>query len=471
MIITIDNALHIPLVQLRPDVAEEIKQKLTIKNPAYAEALGMLRASGRKGKPYGVPEFIRGWGTHQGQLIVPRGCTRDIQMLLAERGIPFTIDNRTRRLPEVDFTFNGILKPAQVPAVEAILARRLSTISSPTGSGKTVMGLYVIAARSQPALVIVHTTSLLNQWVERAMHFLGMAREEIGIIGQGQKKIGPRLTIALVQTLRKCSDWASPKIGHVIVDECHHQAASTYTEALSPFDCAFALGLSATHKRRDGLTPLIYWHVGPLVYEVSNAVLVRDGDIIQVEPVIRKTEFVPRPDYDPVWQRAALMQDLTTDYTRNVLICEDVAKEAQTGPCIVLTDRKAHAEALADRLIFHGIRAEACHGDITRPAQERIIEAMNNGNLRVLVATGQLLGEGFDCKRLTALFLASPIRFSGRLIQYLGRVARSAEGKTSARVYDYVDVHVEVLVRAAMERQRTYRKLSRQAKGPTPKGE
>ena len=78
--------------------------------------------------------------------------------------------------------------------------------------------------------------------------------------------------------------------------------------------------------------------------------------------------------------------------------------------------------------------------------------------VNVVIATGQLVGEGFDCRNLSTLFLATPIRFSGRVIQYLGRVLRPAPGKKYARVFDYVDVHVEPLKKAALARQRVYRR-------------
>ena len=83
---------------------------------------------------------------------------------------------------------------------------------------------------------------------------------------------------------------------------------------------------------------------------------------------------------------------------------------------------------------------------------------MQNGRIRVVIATGQLIGEGFDCPRLETLFLVTPIRFSGRLLQYLGRVLRPAPDKQSARVYDYVDIHVDTLVKAARARQRVYQR-------------
>ena len=75
----------------------------------------------------------------------------------------------------------------------------------------------------------------------------------------------------------------------------------------------------------------------------------------------------------------------------------------------------------------------------------------------MLIATGQLIGEGFDCRDLTTLFLATPVRFSGRVIQYLGRILRPAPGKASARVFDYIDIHVQPLVKAAKARKKVYK--------------
>jgi superfamily II DNA or RNA helicase len=81
---------------------------------------------------------------------------------------------------------------------------------------------------------------------------------------------------------------------------------------------------------------------------------------------------------------------------------------------------------------------------------------LNKGKVKVLLATGQLIGEGFDHSELSTLFLVTPIKFSGRVLQYMGRVLRPARGKKKAKVYDYVDVNVDVLKAAAKARQRVY---------------
>jgi superfamily II DNA or RNA helicase len=85
-----------------------------------------------------------------------------------------------------------------------------------------------------------------------------------------------------------------------------------------------------------------------------------------------------------------------------------------------------------------------------------VVENLNAGRVKVLVATGQLIGEGFDCPELSTLFLATPVPFSGRVLKYLGQVLRPAPGKEKARVYDYVDAQVGVLVNAARARARAY---------------
>jgi len=501
MSIIIDNAMRIPLGSVTPEQLERIQAGLTFRNPAYAEAMARLRAQGRgTSVPYdsdGRPiwKFIRGWRVAGGNLIVPRGCASEVMDILG-LGLG-DVAVRTRRLPPTGLTFRGELKPAQEPAMQAVLGRRFGCLDSPTGSGKTVMGLYAIAARQQPALVVVHLGKLVNQWVERAEQFLGLGREEVGIIGQDQWRIGKALTIALVQTLHKCAGEVAPHVGHLVVDECHHCPATTFTQAVSRFDSAYMLGLSATHRRADGLTPLIYWYLGPLVYSVPRSVLLRDGVIVEVEPVFRETGWTPDDEMMRLLElrtemaaagykgeeievskddrkavntaQASLVAAMTRDQGRNEMIAADVAAEAANGPCIVLTDRKSHAEELARLVAARGVRVEYCHGGVKRQRQEEIVRALNEGGIRVLVGTGQLLGEGFDCKALAALFLATPIKFSGRLEQYLGRVARGADGKLRARVYDYVDQEVPTLMRAARERMRAYRRLARQARGPTRK--
>jgi len=155
-----------------------------------------------------------------------------------------------------------------------------------------------------------------------------------------------------------------------------------------------------------------------------------------------------------------MLSELTADTERNILIASDVAQETtnSTGICLVLSDRKAHCENLRSLLKYRfKIESELLTGDLNMSERQKVIERLNQKKVNVVIATGQLIGEGFDCRNLTTLFLATPISFSGRVVQYLGRVLRPAPGKSRARVFDYVDIHVDILTKAAMTRQRVYR--------------
>ena len=77
----------------------------------------------------------------------------------------------------------------------------------------------------------------------------------------------------------------------------------------------------------------------------------------------------------------------------------------------------------------------------------------------LIVATGQKIGEGFDCPRLDTLMLASPVRFDGRLIQYIGRLNRAYGGKQNVIVYDYVDAHIGIFDSQYRTRLATYKRI------------
>jgi superfamily II DNA or RNA helicase len=392
-------------------------------------------------------------------LWIPRGYLRQLILLCRRMGVDHRIEDRRRSLPPVDFTFHGQLRPFQEAALDQMMARDFGTLSSPTGSGKTVMALCMIARRRQPAVIVVHTKDLAAQWMQRIEAFLGIPAAECGLIAGGRAKIGDTISVALVQSLYKCAEEVSERIGFLVVDECHRCPSRTFTEAVTGFDSKYMLGLSATPWRRDNLSRLIFWYLGDVHHEVDTSHLVATGVVLAAEVIERETEF--RPYHDPVVEYSKMLSELTADNARNLLIAEDVAREAResAGICIVLSDRKAHCENLQAllRLRFK-VESELLTGDLAIEERQVVVERLNAGRARVVIATGQLLGEGFDCPNLSTLFMATPVRFSGRVLQYLGRVLRPAPGKEKARVFDYIDVHVETLVKAANARQRVYRR-------------
>lgn len=423
---------------------EEIKQQLTIENPKYNDAKKYGRWMGKKLKPYLKFYWLEGDG-----ISFPRGYANQAVLLCRKimRQEPTIIDQR-QTLPPSPLTFHGTLRPYQEEATKSILQHDFGVLEAGTGSGKTIIALAVIAQREQPTLVLVHTKELLYQWAERVESFLGT---EAGLIGAGHYDIKP-VTVAIVNSARKRLDELPQQFGQICVDECHRVPATLFTDVVTAFNCKYSLGLSATAFRRDGLTKLIYFYLGDRSHAVDLQKLHTSGAVLKPEFIQRPTEFryVYRGNYQ------ALLKALTTNNARNQLIVEDIIHESKIsqGTLLVVSDRVKHCDELAKLLEKQNIHAAILTGKI--PADERadLVESIRNGEIKVLISTVQLIGEGFDCPDLQTLFLTTPIKFTGRLLQVVGRILRPAEGK-KPKVYDYVDP-VNMLKSSAQARRLTY---------------
>jgi superfamily II DNA or RNA helicase len=423
-----------------------LQERLTVDNPKYHAAKKYGRWVGRNFKQKLL--FYELSGT---TISFPRGfAAQAVAMCKKYMGSPPKIVDHRRRLPEVDFNFQGNMRPYQQEAVDDILVHHFGVLVAGTGSGKTVMALKAIARRRQPTLIIVHSRELMYQWEARVREFLGV---QAGLIGDSKFDIQP-LSIAIVNTARKRIDELIPCFGHLIVDECHRVPATLFTEVVKRFDSCFMLGLSATaYRREDGLTALIYLFMGDRTHLVDSRKLAASGAVLEPKFIQKPTgfKFVFRGNYQ------ALMNSLTKNEARNQQIVADISSEAfeTTGTILVVSDRVAHCQKLAKLLAEKGVPTSVLTGKQPAAVRSAIVESLHRGEVKVLVSTLQLVGEGFDAAGLTTLFLTTPIKFTGRLRQVIGRILRPAADK-QPKVVDYVDEHVGVLKNSAGIRRRAY---------------
>ncbi|MGW8194550.1 MAG: DEAD/DEAH box helicase [Desulforhopalus sp.] len=423
---------------------KELKDRLTINNPRYLAAKRYGRWIGKNLKPQ-----LKYYEPVVGGLRFPRGYAN--QAVLLCRNLsgtdPQIIDNR-RLLPEIRFNFVGELRPYQKKAVDIAMKRSFGVIEAGTGSGKTVMALALVACRRQPTFVVVHTKELLYQWQERVRQFLDV---EPGLVGDGKFALSP-VTIGIVNSAGKRVDELVPHFGHLVVDECHRVPANLFTDVVSRFDCHYLLGLSATAYRSDNeMTKLIYFYMGDRIHSIDQDELKATGAILAPEVIRTATSFTYgyRGDYQ------ALIKALVKHEGRNMQIVNDilrVAREPDSGTILVVSDRVRHCRFFAEKLQAEGVRVELLYGGLAPEERGAIVDALQRGEVKVLVATLQLISEGFDCSGLSSLFLTTPISFEGRLLQVIGRIMRPAENKRP-RVFDYVDENVPALLRSANARR------------------
>src|SRR5947209_15656425 len=168
----------------------------------------------------------------------------------------------------ISVNFVGTIKEHQQDSYRKIvqgLRKYGSGICSlPTGFGKTVCILAVLAELQQRACILVHKTILLDQWVEEINRFLPSAK--IGII-QGKRKEFSEdndINIVMVQTLKNIQQ-VPPIHGIIIVDETHHLPAQSFSRILYKMNAKYTVGMSATVERADDLTKILYWHLGNIL--------------------------------------------------------------------------------------------------------------------------------------------------------------------------------------------------------------
>jgi len=435
-------------------VQEEIKQHLTCFNPQYKTLQRLGKWTG------GIPEKLKFYEQEPDTpdtLICPRGFADRAYRICRMFNEEMVVMDERRELDSVDMAFRGTLRPFQEEAVSGPLLKEThGVLSAGTGSGKTVIALYIIAQRRQPALVVVHTVELLHQWQDRIGAFLDIPLDEIGVIGGGKFRIGEKISVGLYQSIRKKVPELNPLFGHLVVDECHKCPSKTFTEAVAGFEAKYRLGLTATGYRRDGLGDLIFMTLGELRHTIEKAPLVANGDLCSAHVICRKTAF--ETTLDASVNYPSVMKALAQDEPRNELICRDIASEKSKGIKLILTDRRKHAQTIQSMLEKkYGLVSNVLTGTTARNERETIVKDLQQGKISILIATGQLIGEGFDLPELSVLFLVTPIKFRGRLIQYVGRILRPSKGKTEGVIYDYVDVNVGVLHTSAAVRIETYR--------------
>ncbi len=256
----------------------------------------------------------------------------------------------------------------------------------------------------------------------------------------------------------------------IIADECHHASAFTYESILKSTPARYRYGLTATPIRKDGHHPIFFMHCGPIRY--------RDNPKRQAE--LRPFDHYIVPRFTSLRtpfgteEKESSIQDLYVEIidseTRNQQIIDDILANYKSGRnCLVLSLRTAHVEKLAHKLretVSDSVVITLTGGmgtKTTREVFQRIANTPVDRNL-ILVATGHFIGEGFDEPRLDTLFLTMPISWKGTLQQYAGRLHRLHENKKEVRIYDYVDIQVNMLERMYQRRLNGYASMGYKAK-------
>jgi superfamily II DNA or RNA helicase len=448
--IALNNNIKIPRVQLNPGLINFLRENLNFINSEYIIKKKLGKST------FGIEGYFRMLEERDGNVIIPRGFVRELLLYCKEKRIPYQLNDERKKLTAVNYSFKGSLYDYQKAAVDTVTKKEMGIIVAPPGSGKTIIGLSIIAQKKQPALIIVHRKQLFDQWIERIQSFLGIAETFIGKIAQEQQKIGTHITVAMIQSVAAidASNDFFKSFGTIIIDECHHVPAKTFRQVISNFHCYYLYGLTATPIRKNNDEKLIFIHIGDIIHETKLPTQ-NNAAAKKVSVIIRETELLVPFDYKTD-KAETLLKILIHDSSRNRLIIDDIISEVNTGKkVLVLTERKAHIDTLYQYLKTK-FKVIAVSGEDADSQKKSKFSQINSGNFQVLISTGQFLGEGTDIPGLHCLVLAYPFSFEGKMVQYLGRVQRT---EIAPVIYDYRDIRVDYLEKLFRQRSRYYQKL------------
>ena len=435
-----------------PWMLSQIKHLASLHNPEFYNREKMRFST------YQTPRFIRCYDEDLSHLHLPRGLSDQIEKLITSAGSRIVIADQRATPEKLSLTFQGSLRPEQEKAVAALLAHDMGVLVAPPGAGKTVMGCAAIAKRDVSALVLAGRKPLLEQWRAQLMKLLGLASKDIGQVGGGRDSQRGVVDLAMIQSLARRDDLDTffAGYGFIVVDECHHIPAIEFQGCIKKAPARYLLGLTATPYRRDGLEEIISMQCGLIRHEMGNS-----ASSLPVKLIVRETVFGYLEEDSQNIQE--LFKNLAQDEMRNSMIVQDVlAAAAQGRRCLILGQRTDHCAALTAALAEKGVEPFMLNGLQGKKQRTTLLKAVQEtpaDKPLVVVATGQYLGEGFDCPQMDALFMAAPSSFKGRLVQYVGRVMREYPGKTNALVYDYVDSQVGVLKSMYYRRLKAYKTL------------
>jgi superfamily II DNA or RNA helicase len=305
------------------------------------------------------------------------------------------------------------------------------------GGGKTVISIGLIAELGVKTIILVHNSDLLNQWIERLEMFLPTAR-----IGKIKAKIcntsEKDVVIGSIQSIsdpRKDAEYDSEmfkEFGLLIVDECHHIGAKSFSRCLDKIQPKFVLGLSATPHRADGLTRVIKYYLGDICFDdtqIEKTELEKSLEHIpDAEVQLYKYESSD-PDYCRVLlnfrkkpNNAGMITNIMSYEPRNEFILSLLPDlVAQHRNILLITERRDHVAYFLEKIIELGIAS--CGPYVGSTKQEILAETKKK---QILIGTYQMTGEGFDCAKLDTLVLATPKK---SLRQIAGRIMRKEKHK------------------------------------------
>mgnify|MGYP000653876845 CR=1 FL=1 len=292
-------------------------------------------------------------------------------------------------------------------------------INALVGWGKSFFALHMAAKFGLKTLIIVHTTALRDQWIEEVQKLYGF---KPGIIAAGVCNIEPAIVIGNVQSVIKVIPKIEKVFGTLVVDECHHTPATTFSTIVDKLHCRYRLALSGTLQRKDGKHILFPDFFGNQIFKPPQ------NNTLDPKIQILKTKIKMPPGKS--W--ADRVTGLLGDAEYQDFIGAMALVQANKGhKVLVVGDRVDFLQKIQAMI---GERSVVVVGETVNRKKE--VEKIIKGEADILCGSVRIFAEGISINSLSCLILAMPIASTPLLEQLIGRVMRLSEGKLNPVVID-----------------------------------
>ena len=474
--IVLSNGIYVDNTNLKAAMQNRIRRMAAISNPVFYknQAIGTSN--------YDTARWIYLGKDHlSGYIQIPRGLQDELWENIKQADIDYEMEDERQQGRKINVDFKGELRPEQDKALKELIRYDNGILHAATAFGKTVVSSAIIAQKKINTLIILESSALIEQWKEALEKFLnineglptyetktGRVRKRKSLIGTLQgahDSMTGIIDIAMAGSLCKKGKYHKMmnEYGLVLIDECHHSASETIANVLKEVKAKYVYGVTATPKRGDGLEKINYMLIGPIRYSYTAKEKAKEQGIQHlVYPRFTRT-VPPRGVITDKMHPDEAYEIIHNNDVRDEQIIEDVKNCVAAGRTpVVLSRYKDHSEKFYERLKSYADHVFLMTGNNSKKEHRKILEQMHqvdkNESL-ILIATGSLVGEGFDFPRLDTLFMATPVSFRGVVEQYAGRLNRDYAGKENVIIYDYVDNHIPMFNNMYMKRLKAYKQI------------
>lgn len=395
--------------------------KAVISNRIFMEANDSLRAEIEKKLTYKVPGkmpmdppiVVRNLKSIKGGLIsIPVGA---LDLVPEEYDI---VDKRMKHIAEFPEPLVS-LRDDQLEVYNEVTDNCI--INAKPGWGKTFTALFIAKKLGQKTLIVVHNTNLRNQWKKEVEKVFGFVP---GIIGSGEFDMSTPIVVGNTQTLYNNTEVIKKAFGTIILDECHHVPANSFSKLLDENCARFKIGLSGTLKRKDGKHVYFTDYFSKEIHKPIN------DNVMTPKVHLHKSGFKFMDGGKP-WANRVNDLEYNLEYQKYIAML--AAMYAKLGHKVLVVS--ARTELLKNVAELIGETAIAITGEI--PINDRPkYENMLFDNKNVLCGTLSIYKEGISINCLSAIILATPVNNDPLLEQLAGRVNRPHPNKLDPVIVD-----------------------------------